>query len=222
MILWVLLFVLIVAISFVLALKSMVDFHEIPVSSGEDYGLFLIRRPHELTEELLQSIHSNLLASSLIISFERLIKGNKAALVVYGPEKILTNYKHALELVELEDYTNISKDQFALWEVAVKSVGKPDFPPISADDQIWWQLILSAKERNFFHPHIRLVVVSGDRQRRENLKIALQNLSPDKFIKLPKAFSDSQLLDFYKKRGFRKDIKNRNLNLTDVVGLLRV
>lgn len=222
MILWVLLFALVVAISFVLALKSMADFHEIPTTSGEEYGLFLIRRPHELNEELMSFIHHNLLTSDLIISFERLIKGTRAALVVYGPKKVLSGYKHTLDLLELEDYTKVDSKQISAWEVLVKIADKPGFPPISEDDQIWWQLILSAKKDEFFHPHVRLVVVSSDRQRRELLKSELASLTTDKFIKLPKAFSDEQLLEYYKKRGFRKDVKNRNLKFAEVIKLLHV
>ncbi len=222
MILWILLFGLVVAISFVLAFKSMHDFQEIPAEGGEEYGLFLIRRLSQLNKQLLTSFHKELSTSTLFISFERLIKGTKAALVVYGPKKILAKYKQQLDLLELEDYTNVRPEQFAAWEVVVKHAGKPGFPPVPAEDQIWWQLILSTKEGNFFHPHIRLAVVSNHPKRRDILKAKLADLSPDKFVKLPNTFSNTQLLDYYNKRGFRKDAHNKNLNPDDVIRLLDV
>lgn len=222
MILWVLLFILVVAISFVLALKSMADFQEIPEYAGQEYGLFLIRQPQTLSSHLLSAIHENLLNSGLIISFERLIKGVKAALVVYGPKKLLSVYQETLGLLELEDYANINPEKFTAWEVGVRHPGAPSFPPLHENDQVWWQLILSAKKNHFFHPHIRMAVVSDDSERRENLKESLSGLAPDKFIKLPKDFSDIQLLEFYKRRGFRKDTKNRNLNPGEVLNLLKV
>lgn len=221
MILWVLLFVLVVAISFVLAVKSMRDYQEIPAQAGEEYALFLIRQPNALTKELLGSIHEDLLNSGLMVSFERLIKGTKAALVVFGPKKTFAVHKDHLDLLELEDYTNVNIGQIAVWEVVIKHPEVPNFPTISADDQVWWQLILSAGKNQLFHPHIRVVMVSADVRRRELLKQTLQDLSSDKFIKLPKDFSDASLLDFYKKRAFRKDT-NRNLSPEEVLRLLRV
>lgn len=221
MILWVLLFALVVAISFVLALKSMVDYQEIPAHAGEEYSLFLIKRPQELSVDLLSSLHHKLLAEGLIISFERLIKGSQAALVVYGPKTLLSQYKHTLDLLELEDYTNVDPRHISAWEVGIKHPDVPNFPPLSLDDQVWWQLALAAKKGDFFHPHIRLIVVSSDDRRREILKQTLQDLSPDKFVKLPKDFSDTSLLDFYKKRGFRKD-SNKNLRPEEVINLLKV
>lgn len=221
MILWVLLFILIVAISFVLALKSMADYQEIPAHAGEEYGLFLIKRPHELSGDILLSLHTELISAGLIISFERLIKGTQAALVIYGPKKILANYKYTLDLLELEEYTDVDPSYISSWEVSVKHPDVPHFPPLSFDDQVWWQLSLSAKKGGLYHPHIRLVVVSADAQRREDLKRTLHELSPDKFVKLPKMFSDEQLLDFYKKRAFRKDT-NRNMQPEEVIKLLKV
>lgn len=222
MILWVLLFALVIAISFVLALKSMADFQEIPEHAGAEYGLFLIRKPQVLNTQMLTFIHQNLLKEGLIISFERLIKGTQAALVVYGPKKMLFNIKDVLDLLELEDYTSVNQDNFLAWEIGVRHPDVPQFPALSANDQLWWQLILSAKKDQHFHPHIRMVVVSDDSIKRESLKMAFSEMSPDKFVRLPKDFSDIQLLEFYKKRGFRKDSKNRNLRFEEVLNLLKV
>src|SRR5688572_3161726 len=124
MILWVVLFVLVVAISFVLAAQSMRDFSEVPAKEAE-YGLFLIRNTVALTPAVLDSIKNELLESKTIISFERLFKGGKSALVAFGPRELLLNHQSALDLLELEDYTqNVEVEHISAWEVVVKKDAK--------------------------------------------------------------------------------------------------
>lgn len=127
MILWIVLFILVVALSYVLALKSMKDFVQTP----EEGSLYLIRNRHKLSEAL-HFIAAKLQTSNLSISFEKLIKGKKAALVVYGPKQILEKLIPVLDLLELEDYTK--KD----------------------DEQIWIQLILWGD----LNAQIRCILVS--------------------------------------------------------------
>lgn len=108
MVLWIVLFILVLAISFILALKSMTDYQEVPKG---DNGLFLIRQTKQLKD---------LLDASTNIVLERLFKGKQAALVVFGPRQIVEKYKNHLDLVELEDYTNVDKDQVVAWEIGIK------------------------------------------------------------------------------------------------------
>ncbi|EKD84968.1 MAG: hypothetical protein ACD_38C00123G0003, partial [uncultured bacterium] len=89
MILWLILFLLIIGISFILAFRSMKDYQEIPKASKVEYGLFLIRRTDSFDAGVLGSIGKFMLDNSLIISLERLFKGNKAALTIFGPKEIL-------------------------------------------------------------------------------------------------------------------------------------
>ncbi len=219
--LWVVLFILVVAISFVLAARSMKDFTEIPTSS-EEYSLFLIRKTDSLTAELLNSIHKNLLRTSLIISFERLFKGKDSALVVFGSSKLLMAYKDSLDLLELEDYTNVDVEQIFAWEVGIKKNGQwtkdngqSNLSQLSEIDQFWWQVVLS----NDFKAQITAVVISADAQKRNTLTNNLQSLSPDRLIKLPKAFSNEQLFNFYKSRSFRKDNNNPILSSEEIIQL---
>lgn len=226
MILWILLFVLVMAISFVLALKSMKDYREIPEKSGQSYGLFLIRKSESLTKELLVIIHDNFLKKEGIISFERLIKGDKSALVVFGPKNILVNFKDMLSLLELEDYTGVNIKDASAWEVGVKDGHYfKNFPSLSGDEQFWWQLVLSAKKGKsapdkLFQGQIRAVVICGDHSRRTYLTQILQNLSPGRFVKLPQAFSTEQIIDFYQKRSLKPDEKNTALGIGQVMELL--
>ena len=228
MILWVVLFVLIVAISFVLAARSMRDFTEIP-NKDEEYSLFLIRQPQKLNTKLLESIHNDLAHSKSIISFERLFKGNKSALVVFGPKKLLVTQQNLLDLLELEDYTNINVENISAWEVGIKNNRSLDFPrdaqkiltnlpQLLENDQFWWQLVISSE----FRVQIRTVVVSDNQTRRDSLTQALQALAPETIIKLPKAFSNTQLLDFYKIRSFTKDSKNPTLISEEILQMLSI
>lgn len=222
MILWVILFALIVSLSFILALKSMSDYHLIPAQTKDQYGLFLIRKIQELNRHLLLSLHKHLLISNLHISFERLIKGNKAALVVFGPKRILSNYQMQLDLLELEDYTNINGQYFGASEFAVEKVSKMGFPSLPEDDQMWWQLILSASKDSKFHPHIRLVVISPHPKSKDKILAKLVNHTKKNYLKQTNGFSEEEVIDHFKQRGFRKITESKPLNPEEIISLLQI
>src|SRR3989338_5569825 len=105
MILWLALFILVIAISFILALGSMREYQEIPLKSKEEYGLFLIRNIVNLDAALLESLREHIAKDGLLLSIERLFRGQKAALTIFGPKRILENFKAELSLLELDDYS---------------------------------------------------------------------------------------------------------------------
>lgn len=229
MILWVVLLCLVVAISFVLATQSMRDFTQVPKAG--DYSLFLVRNTRGLDSTFLNLLSSDLLASKAIISFERLFKGRKSALVVFGPSRLILNYKTTLDLLELEDYTNVHPENISTWEVGVKNSGQqaPEgtidsgkvfsgMPHLSETEQFWWQVIISST----FKPQITAIVVASDPTRKHALTLNLHNLAPQLIYKLPKVFSDSQLFDFYQKRSFRKENKNNPLSFNGILQLLLI
>lgn len=203
---------LVMAVSFVLALTSMRDFTEIPSRTGGDFSVFLIRQIRGLNEQFFNLLYNDLKHTGLNISFERLFKGKESALVVFGPKKLLMSYKDFLNLLELEDYTsNVNIGQMTAWEVGIKNTsqlnteGFKNALLLSDDEQFWWQLVLWVNKQSLFQAQIRAIAISSDAERRKSLTKTLQNLSNTGFIKLPKAFSDTQLIDFYKKRSFQKD-----------------
>ncbi len=221
MILWVVLFGLVLGISFILAAQSMRDFSEIP-SDEKEYSLFLIRHTQGLTPTLLDSIRNELLESKAIISFERLFKGSKSAMVVFGPRSLLLNHVSSLDLLELENYTNVSPEFISAWEVVVKKdavlqnkvfANLAHFPE---NEQFWWQVILS----HSFKPQITAIVVTADSTNRHNLSHNLQNL--EGMQKLPKAFSNAQLLEFYQNRSVRKDNKNQAMHSEKILQLILI
>ena len=123
MILWIVLFVLVVSISYVLAAKSMRDFTHIP-DSQKEYGLYLIRNPSALNKHFLDSLIDYLVKSGAYISFERLFKGNKSTLVIFGPKILLAKYDDILNILELEDYTDVEIEHITAWEAGVKNNGQ--------------------------------------------------------------------------------------------------
>lgn len=150
MVLWFVLFFLIIAISFVLAYQSMKDYVEKPALNA--YSLYLIRNPLALTSQLLDEIYLALNSQDSLVSFEKLFKGQKSALVVFGPKAILDKFNGRLNLLELEDYTNVDSGTVSAWEMTIKDsnllqnpspVLKPDLVEV---EQFWWQLVLQAKK----------------------------------------------------------------------------
>lgn len=241
MILWLLLFLLIVAISFILAYQSMKDFREVP---GIENSVFLIREIHALTNRFLESLYESTKEEGDIISLERLVKGTQSALVIFGPKNILQQYITQLNLLELEDYTKVDPKKISIWEMVVKDRSifeTEDFeilknlPSLEKDEQLWWQVILKAQSTNDFKKFIqkvginesyhiaqnkinasgeqktfrfiiRVVLISGNAQRRKQLYQIIENIKPDKLTKIPRPLSGEKLLQLYQQRVMhRKD-----------------
>lgn len=227
MILWFILFLLIIGISFILALWSMRDYQEIPQQSKAEYGLFLIRRTDNLNFEILDMIRKSILDQGFIISIEKLFKGKKAALAIFGPKKSLEGFVQQLNLLELEDYTtDLAIQDILIWEVGVK--GSTDnifknFPMLEYDDQFFWQVILAkGKENLSFQTQIRAAVYSKDPERRQTLVPNFQNFNMDKLIKIPRPFSREQMMSFYKLRSLGKDSNGPMLTSKGIMSLLKI
>lgn len=230
MIIWLALFLLVVFISFILAYQSMSDFGENPKLSNVEYGLYLIRKTSNLTPALLDSMHDEVAKEGLIISLERLFKGRKSALVIFGPKKVLKNYLPSLDLLELEDYTEVDKDQAYAWEVGVKNHHLEEMdnffkriPILAEAEQVWWQLTLAAKQQKgeikTFQSQIRVVVLSADTQRRKKVSQILQNLTSH-LTKIPRPFTTQQIVDFYQTRSFFRTKFNPQFSSQELVKLL--
>lgn len=204
---WIL-FLLIILISLMLAYLSMRDFEEGPEDFGPDNGIFLIRKPAPLTADLMDYLYKIIRVDNVIISLERLFKGGESALVIYGPRKPLEALTKALDLLELEDYTNASGPM--IWQVGTKKLGEyhritktlfSDFPKLEAGEQVWYQLVLQPEKKKLSHfkAQIRTVVVSEYPKRRKQLAEALQK-PKNNLLKIPLPFSTPQMVEFYKKR----------------------
>lgn len=223
MIFWIILFAVIIFISFLLALRSMADFEESPTEKKQQYGLYLIRNSQALNKGILDSIHGLILKDGLLISLERLIKGGESALVVYGPQEILRNFE-VLNLLELEDYTEIDPTTLQAWEIGVRKQEKiksidsffKSLPRLSGNEQLWWQLVLKAEnypgEDKFFQGQIRLVTSSAMPE--------LKNGAAGILTKVPKPFTKEQVIGFYQKRSFIQNKYNPILGSEAVLRLM--
>lgn len=236
MILWLVLFLIIIAISFILAYQSMRDFVEKPASLKVEYGLFLIRTPLNLNTEILQILRARLTKDSQILSLEKLFKGGRSALVIYGPKLALESLSQ-LNLLELEEYTKVNESQFQAWEIGVKdsqqSTGNPstpfrasggqavfgDMPQLQESEQVWWQMVLQPVKDKGFLSQVR-VVVSADQNRLKELTDRLEMMG--NFVRLPRSLTSTQILGLYQDRALQSGAKQLiNLSSDQVEAIFR-
>jgi len=233
MILWLLLFFLVIAISFVMAYRSMRDFQFIPQKTGLEYGLFLIRNPNAITAEFLIDLSNKILQKNLSLSFERLFKGPQSALVVFGPKEQLMAISSHLNLLELEDYSlKIDENQISAWELGLKDLSQKEFllenpfailAELQTSEQFWWQVSLkldSSKEnldKNKFLTQIRCVFSSADDRRRSELTSKLVGIGAPALVKVPKPFTSEKILEFYRKRILSMEKINPSLSAKEVL-----
>lgn len=230
MILWLALFFLVIAISFILALRSMRDYQDIFQQSKTEYGLFLIRQTERFNSNALDSIRKFLLEeeAGLIISIERLFKGSQAALTIFGPKNILDKFALEFNLLELEDYTQeLESQHVSLWEVGVKDAGKfnsesldsvfNNLPLLEGEDQFFWQVVVG-RDRT----QIRAALYSKDPVRRQTLADRFQNLTSGQLIKIPRPFSSEQMMAFFRLRSLGKDSKAPVLDSEGIIRIVKV
>lgn len=218
-IIWVALFIIIISVSLILAVRSMRDYAETPVHSDTHYSLYLIKNEAGLDEDVLESIDQIINQKRLIVSFERLYKGSKQALVVYGPVVILKQFADTLNLMELEDYSLKYSDPIPSgilsWEISSHDFHKTDRPildltkmPVTLNDteELWWQLVLQPKcEKNGLQPLfkalIRVTVIVQDDNRASEIKSKLDDwVRTTNLVTIPQVFSTVQMIEFYQKR----------------------
>lgn len=233
MILWVVLFFLVIAISFVLAFRSMRDFQFVPQKTGIEYGLFLIRNSQGVTLEFLNDLRDKILQKNLIISFERLFKGPESALVIFGPKDQLTAISSNLNLLELEDYSlKVDENQISAWELGLRDLSQKEFllespltllAQIQTTEQFWWQINLkidSSKEnldKSKFLAQIRGVFLSADDQRRREVTNQLVGIGAPSLTKVPKPYTSEKILEFYQKRSLSLEKINPSLSATELL-----
>ncbi len=206
MIIWFGIFASIIFVSFILAFISMRNFREIPEKKVE-YSLFLVGNPKALTNEIIAFLHKETSNSGLVLSIEKLFKGKKEAVIIFGPKQILEKLK-GLDLLELEDYVKFDENSIIAWEMGIGSGKKSEIanfftplPELLDLEQVWWQVSLLAENKKpFFRAQIRVVVISPDEKRRKALGQIIQNIGGEYIVKLPQAYSSLQILSLYNQR----------------------
>lgn len=194
------------------------NFQEIPHREVE-YSLFLVGKPKALTDEIIAFIHKETSRLGLILSIEKLFKGKKEAVVIFGPKQILEKLNESLELLELEDYVKVDENSVIAWEMGVGSpreAGKKSdvdnfftaIPELLELEQVWWQVgLLAENKKTSFRVQIRVVVVSPDEKRRKALGQIIQNIGGDYIVKLPQAYSSLQILSLFNQRSVQSKHK---------------
>lgn len=193
---WLGLFLIILVSSFVLAYLSMKDYQEIPRPS--ENSLYLIRNPAAFNEALIESLHAELVKTGSPISLERLFKGEKKAWVIFGPKKILQRFEK-LQLLELEDYTNVSKEQVTSFEMELRKDQSFLLAPLSENEQFWLQIILQPEKEKNFKAYFRVVIFVPDDRRRSKLSGTLKE-GTGLLTYLPRPLSSDKIFSLYQLR----------------------
>lgn len=239
MIIWILLFLFVLLLSFVLALRSMKQYRERPSNLGTGFSLYLIQSPGALNQFLLGELAREVLDKKLLLSFERLYKGSRKALLVYGPTNVLQPKTASLGLLELEEYASKTYAHTISFEVGEKANGK--FQPgqfrlqsnefgLQDHEEIWWQVVakpqIKGKDELSLNSVIRVVIHANDATRLPQIQLRLISQIHDAGLtRLPQTHSSSKILGFYKERAifnlFSSGKEYLQLTLDDFFSLIR-
>lgn len=233
MLIWVFLFLLNITVSFYLAWRSMKNYRQRPHHFRTDSGVFLVQNPTLFNQELLENLMESAKSQGIIISFERLFKGNKNALVLFGPSGFLSAYKGPLLLLELDDYSQkFTQDTQGLlvWEMITRDlpqnpihISVQDNLDLAPHEQFWWQIILQPSSGEYV---IRAVVLAQNDKRAASLHSHLATqLESASLIPLPRTNKRAGMVGFYKDRALgQKDLLGHtdNLGAKEVLFLLKL
>jgi hypothetical protein len=136
--------------SLFLTLRSMKGYHEEPTHFKTEYTLYLVQNPHQLTQEVLSQLYKRVSSKGHLLAIEILQKGSKKAVVIYASRDIIQLALGVLNLIELEDYSNIkSLDEVSAWEVGSRKKGILNLDRFESikhvglqeEEQFWWQIV---------------------------------------------------------------------------------
>lgn len=223
MILILLLLIVAAIVSVLLAYLSLHDYQD---TLQDETGVYLIRKIKALNKDFLESLNSKLRNEEEIVSLEKLIKGKRVAMVIYGPKHLIESFKE-LDLLELEDYSRVVPDKnIFCWEV-VPRMGKRKldlvFPEVQVADneQVFYQVVLQ-KDNSSFQSTARVVVVAEDITRKLKLMNDLGKLIEGKgFSRKKLKKTSATLYKAYKLRSITpKLIYKFNLKYEELLKLL--
>lgn len=231
MILWVLIFLAIAIISFLLTFRSMRHYREKPDNFKIEYSVFLIQNYQNLNSAVLEKICAPLLEKQLIMSFEKLHKGSRSALVIYAPKAHMQSFTQELNLIELEDYSNKLQHFVSCWEVGEKPNSNQRFKnekvnfkldSLTNDEQVWWQVVVQPSLNKSsgmitFKSCLRLLMQSPNQHHLNTLNHQiLTDLEAYGLSYLPQVYSIHQLVKFYKERAFGGSFLHSNQYITNL------
>lgn len=218
MINWVILFFLSFLTALILTFRSMRRYQCLSSNFSAEYGIYLMQKPQNLTNQLINHLHQMMFSKRFLLSFEKLQKGSKIAHVLFGPKLILDPLSPELGLVELEDYTqNINPQNTTIWEMALsqningtslKNLLSSKLGSLSPNEQLWYQIVTqpkgnltSANIRPSFYCIIRFAITAKNSEKAQNLGLELIQSAKSASLKLlPSSLTSTQKLDFYRSR----------------------
>jgi len=216
---WLIIILAIIVVSFFLALRSMRTYKEVPTTKVP-YGLFLIKNEQLLLENgVMNKIYDFCLESNAIISLERLFNGNEKALVLYAPQNV-GQFVPELSLLEIEDYLlkapktpqkKVLIDEAVVWSIKPKNEAnitvKPSFLKelhLEQSQNFFWQIIMVASKQKFhFQVNIRAAIVESDVNKKVELaKLINKHIAEESSLERNSQSSDSigLLFEEYQKR----------------------
>ncbi len=194
-------------------------YRERPNNLKNDYSVFLIQNPDALTEAVLTKITNKLIDQGSIVSFEKLARSDRQALVVYGPKQVLKELDPELNLIELEDYSKKLTHFVSCWEIGEKRTGDKSYREVNlslievnlADqEQLWWQIIVSPGGTNL-RSSMRILIESPNSQHLNNLNHqVLSRLETIGLSFLPQVYSIHRLIKFYRERALGGGVFQQN------------
>ncbi len=213
---------IIISISFILALRSMKDFQDEPVAQL-DYRLFLIRNLAAINLDFLKKMSAFALKNKAIFALERLFKGSENVLVVFAPANFAEEFS-SLEPLELEDYLKsprlLTVDQALTFEMEPNHKLDLNFMKnlkLESHQQFFWQMVCSPDKssQGKFQLTIRAVVIDQTSQKRVELakKLGLGKKSRKK--------SNKAIFEQFNKRALvPKEVTNFMVNDTQLLTFL--
>lgn len=216
---WLIIILVIIVVSFILALRSMRTYKEVPTTKFP-YGIFLIKNEELLLENgVMNKLYDFCVESNAIISLERLFNGNEKALVLYAPQNV-GQFVSELALLEIEDYLlkapkspqkKVLIDEAVVWSIKPKNesdlVIKPGFLKdlnLEPSQNFFWQIIMvAAKQKFHFQINIRAAILESDVHKKIELaKFISKHIADESSLERNSKSSDSIALLFmeYQKR----------------------
>lgn len=213
MIVWIILLIIIGSI--ILSINTFIS-HRRKIRRAANYSLFLIGNPTSLSLDLINQLYQRFNHSGFVLSFEKLSRGQKEALVIFAPGFLIRPFSLPLRLTEIEDYshsllTHLEQPFSNLLALHLEPLGMSKellgqaineyHQSISLldDEQIWWQLVLKPENvSNQFQFNLRLIIDSQDHQKTQELYQKFLGVTENLGLNFhPQPHSKFQLINFY-------------------------
>ncbi len=246
---WAILFIVVVIISAVLALRSLKDYQETPLQNL-GYGIFYIRNLKNFSLDTLKKIYQFSLKNDCLISFERLFKGKESVLIIFAPRSITSLFPE-LSFLELEDYLipakqqlnpsldmggkKINLNQVLPWIIESKNNSKKPLIvkqgflkqiDIKDNQRFFWQIVtFPLKQENKVQVTIRAMAVDSDPISRVELAKTLdaEIINSTGLSRKVKQPPQQSLYESYRERTLiPKEVSSFNLDLEELFQLLAI